>query len=250
MFERRSQVSAISQEIARTLVHPGWKKYRDEWDRRSIDRYLDDRTSELRDNPFSRHLGRFNAREEASYFLRKILQGFVDAFANSPYNYNKHYVHAANALADILGVPIPPATPKSRQSGDWWTAYMPQQPGPDYAWRNQPTPQVRRIEQSPGSPTGRLFGNALAPPVMQYAPTPSGTAWDAPRLPAPGGGRTVVPQAAEYRQGDWAAPEPSDQSKLIALQALMTHPSTPEHERRAAFEAYTRLMARQNEEWS
>lgn len=239
MFERRSQISAISQEVARMLVHPGWKKYRDEWDRRSIDRYLDDRRDELDDNPFSRRSGRFNAREEAFRFLTKMLQGFVDAFANSPYSYKKHYVHAANALADILGVPVPPATPRNGHSGNWWMAYMPQQPAEQYAgWDGPP----------PARPSGGYFADVLPPPGMHYARTPSGTAFNQPQLPPPDSPWTnpMGQYRSQQLQLTHAAAEPSDDHRMAALQVLMTHPSTPEHERRAALEAYMRLLAKRN----
>ena len=213
MFQRSNQISAISSEIARLLTHPGWKKYRDEWDRHSISRFLDQRDRELRDNPFARRMGRFNGREETHAFLMKVLQGFVDRYAASPYSYNMRFVHAANELSDILGVPIPPATPRNaRQNGDWWMAYMPPETGRDSGgWNYQPPPLPPPAPVYPGNFGG--MPQARLPP-----PNISGTAWQTPE-----------PSAAHKR-------------KMEALQNLMSHPSTPEHERRAAFEAFLRLL--------
>lgn len=214
MFQRSNQISAISQEVVRLLTHPGWKKFRDEWDRRSIDRFLDKRDDELRDNPFARRAGRFNAREETHAFLSKVLQGFVDMYAEYPYSHNMRFVHAANELSDILRVPIPQATPRNRRNyNEWWTEFM------------QNSASTRSYQ--PAAP--------LPPPAPAYQAASNYGGTSQARLPPPNISGTA-----------WKAPEPpaSDERKLEALKNLMTHPSTPEHERRAAFEAYARLIAK------
>lgn len=207
MFEQARQTSAISREISRLLPHPAWKQFDRYLNHRRIEEFLRRRNDELRNNPFMRPGGTFDASLETRAFLLKVLQQLVDFHRG--FDTFAKYRHAAEELAQALGVPVPEPTP-----GDLSPAgrNLDLQAFPR---RDEPVP--RTVPATVTASSSPVAANATVNPTGFFGSRLKGN-------PAPS-----------------PAP-PSDEARMSALRELMTHPATPEHERRAATEAYIRLL--------
>jgi hypothetical protein len=203
MFTRMNQITAIRQEIDRTLSHPAWKEFKSLWDRDDIGDFLDKRERAIFNNPFLRGPNGFDAREETPIFLYTRIEWLVRLAADRRYFKSERYRNAAAELARILGVPVPPFVEGELQ-GVYWR-------GPGYV----PPPAPPAAAEAKSLPHARQ----QAPQQEARQPTQA----DVALLPRP-----------------WDEESP-DERKLAAMERIINDRAAPLGEKLAAQAAYLRL---------
>ena len=214
MFLREEREAAkIGRHIRSLLKGPGWKELKDDLTDDAIyDWYDENRRRTVHENPF---VG-FKVEHEARLYMLVLLQKYVDESLYGLAFERAMHASAAKELAELLQVPLPAPTPRTR-------------PPEGLAEFNYAAFGFKQAD----------FRNYTPPP-------PFGEAWAAwgPEASTQAGTGQPRTERPEEPKTASSPPPPSGKKaeKLAKLLALISHPNTGEAERIAAMHAYQRVF--------